>query len=59
MDKSCEQCFYFDQCMSDDICKYYAPTDNEHSDSEIENVIECGRAEFRKEWFIYIYENTN
>lgn len=55
MNKSCKQCFYFDNCGSDEVCKDYTPLEDNMDD--IDEIIESRRIEFSKEWFQYIEEN--
>lgn len=61
MNKSCRQCLHFSQSCADFwkqgiVCGFYTPL---VEDTDIEDVIESGRAEFRKQWFQYIEENDD
>lgn len=50
----CENCFYYYDCSSGDVCSDYLPIGKEPEDEYIEYLIENGRAEYYDEWFEYI-----
>lgn len=54
MSENCKQCLFFFDCDSDEICKDFAPIED---DIEIEDIIEFGRIDFYKEWFRYIEDD--
>lgn len=47
----CSNCMWREQCMSEEVCEQYTPVDE---DECVDQIIERGRFEFRKEWFTYI-----
>lgn len=51
---ACDKCLWCEQCLSDEVCEHYAPVDE---DEYIDEMIEKGRYEFRKEWFAYINQD--
>lgn len=53
--RSCETCFYFDKCASDNPCWAYTPL-YEDEEEELEEIIEKRRGKFRNEFFAYVSE---
>jgi hypothetical protein len=51
---ACDKCLWREQCLSDEVCEHYTPVDE---DEYIDEMIEKGRYEFRKEWFAYISQD--
>ena len=49
----CRSCYYYEICKEEDECMDYTPVD---SDTEINDLIERNRLEFRSAWFEYVSE---
>lgn len=54
--KNCKDCYYSNVCAMDEVCAEFAPITEEGIDAEVDELIECRRAEFIAEWNEYISE---
>lgn len=54
MHSQCERCLFYGKCFTNKKCEYYTPLDEYSDDEYIDNAIENGRDEYRREWFQYI-----
>lgn len=55
--KTCEGCYFADNCKSKSACEYYTPADGEITESELYSIIEAERAEYYSDWFEYIHNS--
>lgn len=49
--KTCDQCFWSDECFSETICPHFTPMTE-----DIDEVIEVRKSEFLQEWYDYVYD---
>lgn len=52
--RSCNNCYFADQCRSKRICGGYTPLEDELDDLEIENMIDDERKRYRTEYAEYV-----
>lgn len=57
--RNCESCLFGDICSIDRVCGHYTPIDDEASDAAIDQRIQEGREEYRREWNGYMAENQD
>lgn len=51
---ACDKCLWREQCPSNEVCEHFTSVEEDES---IDEMIEKGRYEFRKEWFAYINQD--
>lgn len=52
--KDCRYCHYSGVCCDEETCCYYDPEDRDEEDLMIEEILECGRAEYLLDFYKYI-----
>lgn len=55
MGKSCKSCYFYGKCGYGKLCDdYTCISDNQYSDDELSEMLECGYQDYLRAWFEYI-----